>query len=327
MSELQLKVSAIRELTPSIKLFEFVSAEGGDLPEFEAGAHIDVRTGNGLVRSYSLANDPKERHRWVTAVLKEADGGGGSKWMHEELAEGDVLSSTEPIQNFPLDEDAPLTLLLGGGIGITPLMAMGYRLKETGARRHLYYCTKSPEDTAFMEEVKALFGEDVTFVHDGGDPSKGLKIAEVFAEPPEEGAHLYVCGPAGLIRAAREATEGWPDGTVHFELFTSARTEEEAAEIADRAAGDQEFEVELARSGETLTIPADRSILDVLIEAGLGVPYACEEGWCGACTIDLVAGKADHRDEVLSDDEKANNKKIQVCISRALPGEKLVLDL
>ncbi|MDX1484234.1 MAG: PDR/VanB family oxidoreductase [Alphaproteobacteria bacterium] len=326
MSDLELKVTAIEELTPSIKMFEFVNAQGGDLPAFQAGAHIDVRTGAGVIRSYSLCNDPKERHRYVTAVLRETEGGGGSKWMHDELKVGDVVTTSPPLQNFPLDERAPLSILLAGGIGITPLLAMGHRLKAQRLPCHLHYCTKSPEETAFMEEVKALFGDDVTFHHDGGDPSKGIDLKATFAQRPE-GAHLYICGPAGLIRAAQEASDHWPEEAVHIELFTSARTEEEAAEIAARSADDEGFEVELARSGQTLTIPPDKSILDVLIDNGFGVPYACEEGWCGACVIDLLGGKADHRDEVLSDAEKESNSKIQVCVSRAKPGEKLVLDL
>jgi len=326
MLDLKLKVIAIKELTANIKMFELVNADGGELPPFEAGAHIDFRIGNGLIRSYSLANDPAERERYVTAVLREPEGGGGSKWMHDEVNVGDVLSASEPIQNFPLDERAPLSILLAGGIGITPLMAMGYRLQAQHLPCHLHYCSKTPEETAFLDEVKALYGDDLTFHHDGGDPSKGINLKETFAAPPD-GAHLYFCGPPGLIRAAQEATAHWPEGTVHFELFTSARTEEESAEIAVRASGDEAFEIELSRSGQTLTVPADKSILDVLLDSGLGVPYACEEGWCGACTIDLVSGKADHRDEVLSDAEKLANTKIQVCSSRALPGEKLILDL
>ncbi|MGE0652261.1 MAG: 2Fe-2S iron-sulfur cluster-binding protein [Alphaproteobacteria bacterium] len=324
MADIQLKVTEVRDLTPNIKMFELVAAEGGDLPKFDAGAHIDIRTGNGLTRSYSLANDPTERHRYVTAILKDMKGQGGSKWMHENVKPGDTLWATEPLQNFPLNEGATKSLLLAGGIGITPILAMGYRLRATGAPMHLYYCTRSPEDTAFMDEVKQVFGADVTFTHDGGDPSKGLKLAEVFKDY-QPGTHLYVCGPGGLLRAVRDAVAHWPDDAVHFELFSSAKTDEETAAIATRE--NEPFEVELARSGVTLTIPPDRSILDVLIEEGFGVPYACEEGWCGACMIPLLGGKADHRDEVLTDGEKQANEKIQVCVSRALPGEKLILDM
>ncbi len=325
MADLELKVTDIRDLTSSIRMYELKSAKGGDLPAFEAGAHIDFKLPNGLVRSYSLANDPKERDRYVTAILKDVKGQGGSVWMHDNVKVGDVLTASAPLQNFPLVEDAANSVLLAGGIGITPMLAMGYRLKALGRKLHLHYCTRSPEDTAFMDEVKRVFGKDVTFYHDGGDPSKGIKLNEVFKDYAP-GTHLYVCGPGGLLNAVRQAVGHWPDGTVHFELFASAKTAEQVA--ADAVRENFAFEVELKRSGVTLTIPADRSILDVMIEEGFGVPYACEEGWCGACVIPMLGGRADHRDEVLSDAEKAANTKIQVCISRAaVPGEKLVLDM
>jgi ferredoxin-NADP reductase len=322
MAEITLKVIQVKDLTPHIKMFEFVAADGGDLPAFAAGAHIDIETGNGR-RSYSLANDPSERCRYVTAVLKEPSGKGGSRWMHEALKVGEIVSSTEPIQNFPLVEDAGKSLLLGGGIGITPLLAMSYRLNAVGADFHLHYCTRTPEETPFLAEIKALLGEKVTFHHDGGDVSKGIKLTEVFGHRPHN-AHLYVCGPAGLLRATRDATAHWPEDAVHYELFASSLSNEEREAPADYPDG--EFEVELARSGVILTIPAHRSILDVLLDNDYGPPFACEEGWCGACTVGLISGKADHRDEFLSDADKAANEKIQICISRALPGEKLVLD-
>ncbi len=323
MAELELKVTLVKDLTPNVKLFEFGAANGGDLPPFQAGAPIDLKTGSGI-RSYSLANNPNERHRYVTAILREPAGKGGSRWMHESITPGITIKSSAPIQNFPLIESADKSLLLGGGIGITPLLAMSHRLLEIGADFHLYYCTRSVEETAFYDEAKALLGDKVTFYHDGGDVSKGIKLKEVFGSRPH-GAHLYVCGPAGLLNATKAATSHWPPESVHYELFASSRTDEERAAVAARTS--EEFEVELAQSGVTLTIPADRSILDVLLDNGYGLPYACEDGWCGACTIGLISGKADHRDEFLSDADKAANKKIQVCVSRAAPGEKLVLDL
>jgi ferredoxin-NADP reductase len=323
MAEIQLKVAQVRSLTPNIKMFEFTAADGGELPPFEAGAHIDIKTAHGL-RSYSLANDPKERHRYVTAVLREHSGKGGSRWMHEELKPTVSVTATTPIQNFPLVESAGKSLLLAGGIGITPMIAMAHRLIALGKAFHLYYCTRSAEETAFRDEVKALVGDRVTFVHDGGDPSKGLNLKTTFGTQPDD-THLYVCGPGGLLRAVQDVTGHWRDGTVHYELFASAKTDEQKAEAKGKSR--DAFEVELAQSGVTLTIPAEKSILDVLLDNGFGVPYACEDGWCGACTVGLISGKADHRDEFLSDADKAEGKKIQVCISRAMPGEKLVLDL
>jgi ferredoxin-NADP reductase len=324
MAQMALKVSDIKELTADINMFEFRAEDGSELPPFEAGSHIIVHTGIGLMRSYSLANDPSVHDRYVTAVLHEKSGTGGSKWMHENVKVGDTITATGPINNFPLAEDATEHILLGGGIGITPLMAMGYVLAAKGANFHLHYCTRSPEQTAFLEETKALFGAHMTNYFDGGDPANGIKLDEVFAERPE-GAHLYVCGPAGLLNAARKATEHWPSGTVHFELFSSQPSAKEQAE--DEGRTDDAFEIELAQSGTTLTVPADKTILDVLIENGIEMVYVCEEGWCGACVVDMLGGEADHRDEVMSASEQAENKKIQTCISRAKPGEKLILDL
>jgi len=323
MTNIDLKVSAIRDLTPGIKSFELVSANGDDLMPFEAGAHIDVFTQDGLRRSYSLANDPAENNRYVLAILREAQGG-GSDWMHDDISLGDVVKTSAPVNNFPLDKTAKRHLLIAGGIGITPMLAMGYALKRSNEDFHLHYCTKSPQQTAFLEDVKQVFGEHVTFHHDGGDPAQGIDLKATLAEH-SEGAHLYVCGPGGLISATRETASHWPKDMVHFELFSSARTDDEKAEIA--ALEDEEFEIEIASTGEVLTVPVDKSILEVLGENGIDIIKVCEEGYCGTCQVGLMEGVADHRDEVLDDDEKSSNTLIQVCISRAKGGEKLILDL
>lgn len=324
MATLELRVQSVHELTPDIKSFELVSSEGGSLPDFEAGAHVDVETGAGVWRSYSLANDPTEQNRYLTAVLREVDGGGGSKWMHDNVSEGDVLTIREPSNNFPLDEEADEHILIAGGIGVTPMLAMVHRLKAIGAKYTFHYCTKAPELTAFREDLTALCGDNVILHHDGGDPSKGIKLTEVLAERPE-GAHLYICGPSGLLNAAKEAADHWPLYSVHVELFSSAlsgKSDEETDSSVDEA-----FEIELAKSGMTLTVPADKSIMEVLEDAGVEVDYVCREGWCATCETPMLSGKADHRDEVLDDEEKAANERIQICVSRALPGEKLILDL
>lgn len=324
MADLELKVTEICDLIPEIKSFEFVSADGKDLPAFTAGSHIDVHTGNDLWRSYSLANNPTERHQYVTGILYEPQGGGGSKWMHDELSVGDIIKARGPLNKFPLDESAKSHLLIAGGIGITPLMAMGYRLRDSSAEFHLHYCTKSPEQTAFIDEVKKVFGDKLSFHHDGGDPSKGIKLTEVLQKQPD-GGHVYICGPGGLLNAARNAASHWSSGTVHFEVFSSTKSGDKKP--IDDEQVNEEFEVEISSSGQVLTIPSDKSILEVLLDNDLECIYVCEEGWCGTCEVGLISGKADHRDEVLSDDEKEANTKIQVCISRAIPGERLVLDL
>lgn len=322
MSQIKIKVTDIQQLTENIKKFEFVSADGGHLPSWEAGSHIDVEIDEHMRKSYSLANKPGDTERWVTAILREENGGGGSKYMHDKVSVGDELTIAEPPTNhFPLDENAAKHLLIGGGIGITPLLAMGYRLKEMGADYHLHYCTKSKKETAFYDEIVEVFGDGLIFHHDGGDPSQGIKLDDVLGAQ-EDDQHLYLCGPGGLIAAAREAASHWRDGTVHFELFASAKSDEDKVEDTD---GDQPFEVELKVSGKTLSVPADKSILEILWENDVDVMYACEDGWCGNCKVGLLSGKVDHRDEFLDDADRENF--MQVCISRAMPGEKLVLDI
>ena len=197
MGDLLLKVTDIRELAPNIKMFELVAAGSTELPRFEAGAHIEVILENGMRKSYSLANDPAEEGRYVTAVLREENGAGGSKWMHDNVAVGDELATTPPTNHFPLAEDAAKHILIAGGIGVTPMVAMGHRLKAIGADFVFHYCTKSAEETAFLEEVKELFGENVVFHHDGGDISKGIKLDdELVRDPARELRNVLVAGAA-----------------------------------------------------------------------------------------------------------------------------------
>ena len=324
MEQLKIKVERLQQLTSGIKKFEFVSLDNRDLPRFTAGAHLDFHLENGLIRSYSLANNPKEINRYVTAVLREEAGAGGSKFMHDNVSVGDELKVTGPSNNFELSDIANKHILLGGGIGITPLMAMGYELMSNSIPCHLHYCTRSREETAFIEEVEEIFGDNLTFYHDGGNPAEGIDLEATLANQPK-GAHLYICGPAGLLKAAREITNHWDKGSVHFELFQSINTQDEMELAEQRNSANLEFEVELAQSGITLLIPEDKSILQVLWENNIEVLHACEEGWCGNCIVDHLGGGVDHRDEVLDDLERET--KMQVCVSRALPGEKIILDL
>jgi ferredoxin-NADP reductase len=315
---LALRVARIAAVTPRIKSVEFVAADGGALPAFTAGAHIDVALGNGETRSYSLLNDPTETQRYAIAVLRETDSRGGSTFVHDHLREGDVLSSSEPANNFPLNEAGERHILIAGGIGITPLMAMSRRLAAQGGAFTLHYCAKSRGEAAFVDELEAALGCRLVAHYDGGDISRGLDVAALLKERPAA-AHVYACGPPGLIRAVREAATHWPKGTVHYELFRGSE-----ADIAPRST-DQGFDVVLKRAGKTLHVPAGKSILQTLAEAGIKIKTLCKEGVCGTCRVGLVYGRADHRDEVLTDEERERN--IQVCVSRALPGETLVLDL
>jgi ferredoxin-NADP reductase len=324
MAYMQLKVVDIQHLTAGIKKFEFESVDGGELPEWQAGAHLIFVLDTHLHNSYSLSGDPTDRAKYVTAVLREENGAGGSKHMHDKVSVGDVLTVQGPSNNFPLAADAASHLLIAGGIGITPILAMGRALKAGGAQFHLHYCTKSVEETAYLDEVKAVFGDDLTFHHDGGDPANGIKLDAVLKEPGD-GAHLYICGPGGLLNAARDAAAHWPDGSVHFELFSSAKPPAEA-DAAAEPGGDHEFEIELSVTGKTFTVPIGKTIMEVLWDNSVEVMYACEEGWCGNCKTGLLGGAVDHRDEYLDDAERENN--IQVCCSRAAPGEtKLILEI
>ena len=324
MTPLKLMVVEIAQLTPSIKKFVFAAANDSALPTWEAGAHLVFELPNGMHNAYSLANDPAERSRYVTAILREAGGKGGSMYMHDDVKVGDVLKVTGPQNNFPIEAAAKKHLMIAGGIGITPLLAMGHSLKEMKADYHLHYCSKLATETAFRDDVIALFGDKVTFHHDGGDPTKGINLKEVL-KSPDAGQHLYICGPAGLLNAVRDASGHWPEGTVHFELFGSTRSAAEIAALAHEA-GDDTFEVECVKSGVTVSVPPNKSIMQVLWDHNIEVLYACEEGWCGNCKVGLISGKVDHRDEYLS--EKERESAIQVCISRAAPGEKkLVLDI
>jgi vanillate O-demethylase ferredoxin subunit len=315
---LNLEVASVTAITPSIRQIELKPADGGALPPFTAGAHIDVALGNGLERSFSMLNDPAETHRYVIAVLREADSRGGSVWVHEHLRQGDRLTSSEPINNFPLNEAGETHILIAGGIGITPLKAMAHRLVARGASFALHYCAREEGRAAYLSELRALLGDRLQTYLDGGDIARGLDVGKLLASRPSA-AHVYVCGPAGLIRAVREVARDWPKGTVHYELFRGSE-----ADIAPRST-DQPFEITLARTGKTLTVPADRSILAVLRANGIKVKTLCTEGVCGTCRVRLLGGKADHRDEVLTDAQR--EREIQVCVSRALPGEALILDL
>jgi ferredoxin-NADP reductase len=318
---LKLRVAAITRLTDRIKMFELRAVEG-ELPAFDPGAHIELTTANGIARNYSIANDPSERHRYVIAVLRES-GGLGSNWMHDSVVPGTALIAKGPCNGFELDESAGAYVLLAGGIGITPLRSMAFRLRARRADFRLVHCTRSPQETAFYSDLRDSFGDAVCFHHDGGDASRSLDVKALLAERPT-GAQLYICGPLGLIDAARRAAAHWPTESVRFELFSSPSA---LSPGNPPSSMDEAFEVELRRSGKVIVVRPDETILEAMLAAGVKTPHVCKEGWCGNCQLSLLAGKADHRDEILTDDQKAANNLIHVCISRAAAGEtRLVID-
>ena len=314
----RLKVARIDAATPRIRRIELRSADGSALPAFTAGAHVDIDLPNDEARSYSLLNDPEETDRYVLGVLREENSLGGSAFLHDRLAVGDELNASEPLNDFPLYESAETNILIAGGIGITPIMAMATRLARLGRDFTLHYCARAPEEAAFLDELRARHGERLSTHFDGGDPARGLDVKALLATRPP-GAHVYVCGPLGLIRAVLAAAADWPKGTVHHELFKGSE-----ADLAE-ATTDQPFDIVCQKAGKRFTVPADKSILAVLKAEGFKVKTLCTTGRCGTCRVTYLSGKVDHRDDVLDDDERET--ALQVCVSRAMPGETLVLDL
>ena len=315
---LQLKVASIAAVTPRIRRIELVSASGGALPVFAAGAHIDIRLPNDETRSYSLINDAGETESYVLGVLREPESLGGSAYLHEKLAPGDELTAAFPCNDFPLYEAGEVNILIAGGIGITPIMPMAVRLAALRRDYTIHYCARSPDEAAFFNELRLRHGDRLRTYFDGGDPTRGLDVKSLLT-PRLLGAHVYVCGPAALIRDVITATTDWPAGTVHYELFKG-----NVAELI-AVSNDKPFEIILKRSGKRLLVPSDKSLLAILKAEGLKIKTMCTTGRCGTCRVTYLAGEVDHRDEVLDDDERQTT--LQVCVSRAMPGATLVLDL
>jgi ferredoxin-NADP reductase len=304
---MKLRVRSITWLAEAINGYELVDPRGRDLPRFEAGAHIGLRLPGGPVRDYSLWNDPAERRRYCIAVLCEADPDAVSRRLRDTVRVGDLVEVSPPRNNFPLADGAGRHLMIAGGIGITPIMAMIAELRRRQAEFLLHYCTRSPEATAFRDELDLLAAQGrVRFHHDGGDPSCGLDVAAALRDPPS-GTHLYYCGPAPLMAAVAQASEDWPRGTVHCEYF-SAPSEIEFGE--DRA-----FRVRLKRQGGEYEIQAGETILEVLRRHGIMVKSSCELGYCGACLTRYVAGEPEHRDAMLAAADRG--RYVLVCCARA----------
>ncbi|GIX29313.1 PDR/VanB family oxidoreductase [Pelomicrobium sp. G1] len=314
----QVQVRAIMLEAEGIASFELRDPQGETLPAFTAGAHIDVHVKPGCVRQYSLCNDPKERHRYVIAVQRENDGRGGSRALHEDVRIGDLLTIAGPRNHFPLTEGARRHLLIAGGIGVTPMMAMIAELEARGEDYRLYYCTRSREKTAFLDRLGPLVAAGKVKVHhDGGDPARGLDLGTLLREC-EPGTHLYYCGPPGFMEAVKTASAHWPREALHFEYFSPP------ADASAPGSENRPFRIRLLRSGRELEVPADKTIVGVLRENDVFIETSCENGVCGTCLTRYVDGEPDHRDFVL--DEADRKEFVLVCCSRSKT-PVLVLDL
>ncbi len=315
---LELRVKRIGYEAETINSYELVAPGGGELPPFSAGSHVDLHLTGGVIRSYSLLNDPAERHRYVVAVNRDADSRGGSRYVHETLRAGEVLSVSKPRNLFPLHEDASHSVLIAGGIGITPLLSMIRRLEALGRSWELFYAARTRNAAAFLDELQVIRPDPHLRVHLDFDDQRDGKLFDVVGivrEAPAQ-THFYCCGPLPMLAAFEAATAERPVDHVHVEYFKPK----------EARALEGGFEVKLARSRKTVEVKPGQTILDALLDAGVAAAYACSEGLCGTCETVVLEGVPDHRDQVLTDEERASNRTIMICCSGAI-SKTLVLDL
>jgi vanillate O-demethylase ferredoxin subunit len=319
VGELTVAVARVRDEAVDVRSFELRASGGGALPPYAPGSHVDVHVAPGIVRQYSLCGDPREADRYLIAVKREAASRGGSVALHERVSEGASLVIGMPRNNFALVPAASHHLLVAGGIGITPIIAMARHLLATGASFQLVYFSRSIAHTAFHGLLSGHeFAGRVTF-HYALEPEQVRTYLRKLLWLRPEGAHLYLCGPRpfmGLVETTAAPT--WPPDAVHVEHF--------AADPTALAGPRGSFVVKLARHGAEFTIPEGRSIIEVLAENGVPVETSCEQGVCGTCVTGVLEGEPDHRDVFFTDAEKRANDRMTVCVSRA-KGARLVLDL
>ena len=286
--------------------------DGAELPAWTPGAHVDLLLAPDLTRQYSLCGSPADRARWRLGVLLDGKGRGGSRHVHEQLAPGSRLRVRGPRNHFPL-VSADRYLFIAGGIGITPILPMIAEAERAGADWTLFYGGRRRGSMAFVDEL-AGYGDRVVLRPE--DEHGLLDLPTILA--PRTDTVVYTCGPEPLLQAVEQHCAAWPPGSLHVERF--------AAKAADEGAEATTFEVVCQRSGITVTVPADRSILEVVQEAGVSVLSSCLEGVCGTCETPVVEGTPDHRDSLLSDEEKAAGDYMMICVSRAT-SPRLVLDV
>jgi len=312
----QVQVADIRAEALDVMSLELRATGRGQLPAFEPGAHLDLHLPNGLIRQYSLTNDWRERDRYVIGVARVADSRGGSSFVHSSIRAGAQLTIRGPINNFALDPKAERFLFIAGGIGVTPIMAMVRWCVANGKPWRLIYAARSRQRAAFYEELSRLAHDSAQF-HFDDECGQVLDVAQAIAGW-NEGEWIYCCGPGPLMDSVKALTEHLPAGTARFEWFTTPESDEPQESNA--------FKVRLERSGAEFEIPEGKSILEVLEENGVDHPFSCREGLCGTCLTNVLAGERDHRDYVLTDEERASGKLMTICCSRS-KSPQLVLDL
>ncbi|WP_445115817.1 PDR/VanB family oxidoreductase [Acinetobacter sp. WZC-1] len=310
-------IDKIHQLTPSIRAFELVSADGSALPPFEAGAHIDVHLKNGLIRQYSLSNCSSESHRYVIGVLHDESSRGGSRCIHTEYQQGDHLDISEPRNLFEIHSQTQQAILFAGGIGITPILSMAYQMKRLNIPFELHYSVRTREMIAFYGNLTEHFGEHIHF-HIRDEPETAYDLPEILKET-SSGLHLYVCGPDGFMDFITQSAQqaGWQTAQLHQEHFVAAQVD---------TSQDTAFTVEVAGSDRQIEVQAHQSVAQALLENGFEVPISCEQGICGTCITRVVSGIPEHRDLFMTDEEHALNNQFTPCCSRA-KSKILVLEL
>lgn len=317
MSETLLKVVVRKRENHNdgVVALELASLNGEALPAFEAGAHIDVHLDDDLIRQYSLCNDPADTSAYRLGILKDPNSRGGSVAAHLNLQEGTELSIGVPRNHFPLEASAKRSILIGGGIGITPMIAMAYSLKAEDKAFELHYCSRSPETSGFLDELASCsFSDNVNLHFDSNDQRLDL---ETVLKDADADTHLYVCGPNGFMEWVISTAKnlGMADKNVHKEFFN-----------VEVETGGTSFEVVAEQSGITVQVGENESIADALKAAGVKVKVSCEQGTCGTCLCDVIEGTPEHRDVYLTEEEKEDNDQITLCCSRSQT-PRLVLDI
>lgn len=311
----QILVSSIRDETENIKTFELVDPQSSELQAFSAGSHIEIELPGNLKRHYSLCNDPSETHRYLIAVLKEKESRGGSQSLCDEVKEGDLLEVSKPMNNFPLDQRGMHFILIAGGIGITPLLSMAYKLKSLRKPFEFHICASSLESLPFRNELKAFDGLAKTHIHiSGGDPSRRLDVPSLLEQPLAESL-VYCCGPQSLMDAVGKATLNWATKKIRYETFTPRTLD----------GSDLPFNIKIASTGQSFHVNSTTTILETLHQNGIRHPFSCEVGLCRTCVTGYQTGEVQHRDQdALSNEERKHN--LTICVSRC-DSDELILDL
>lgn len=313
---MEVTIHQIHQHNANILSFELISCSGEPLPAFQAGAHIDVHLGEGLIRQYSLANCSSEQQRYVIGVLRDPHSRGGSEYVHTQLQCGQRLTISEPRNLFALEPHLKEAVLCAGGIGITPILAMAKELKRQNKPFQLYYFVKTRSALAFLDDLAEL-GASV-HLHIDDEITTHCDLAHAFT-PRDDHKHLYVCGPDGFMNFVIQTAQqqAWPDHNIHKEHFSAPTLD---------TSDDGSFSIQILKTGQLIHVAQDQTAAKALEAAGVMVPVSCEQGICGTCLVNVVEGEIDHRDMYLTEEEQAAHNQFTPCCSRA-KSKVLVVDL